>query len=76
MVSKSFGKVLPFMINICALDNGILHETENGRFMSWFFCLMALGPEDDVAEYYQQQVEMLEGFNEMDALAEHGFIPK
>lgn len=38
-------------------------------------CLMALGPEDNVAEYYQHQVEMLEGFNEMDALAERGFIP-
>ncbi|XP_037492316.1 metal tolerance protein 11 isoform X2 [Jatropha curcas] len=38
-------------------------------------CYGVLGPEDDVAEYYQQQVEMLEGFNEMDALAERGFIP-
>ncbi|KAK8480787.1 hypothetical protein V6N13_121816 [Hibiscus sabdariffa] len=38
-------------------------------------CLGVLGPEDNVAEYYQQQVEMLEGFNEMDALAERGFIP-
>lgn len=36
---------------------------------------MAAGPEDNVAEYYQQQVEMLEGFNEMDALAERGFVP-
>lgn len=36
---------------------------------------MASGPEDNVAEYYQQQVEMLEGFTEMDALAERGFIP-
>ncbi|XP_016717934.1 metal tolerance protein 11 isoform X2 [Gossypium hirsutum] len=36
---------------------------------------MRLSPEDNVAEYYQQQVEMLEGFNEMDALAERGFIP-
>ena len=36
---------------------------------------MATGPEDNVTEYYQQQVEMLEGFNEMDALAERGFIP-
>lgn len=33
------------------------------------------GPEDNVAEYYQQQVEMLEGFNEMDTLAERGFVP-
>ncbi|KAE8670715.1 Metal tolerance protein 11 [Hibiscus syriacus] len=39
-------------------------------------CLGVLGPEDNVAEYYQQQVEMLEGFNEMDALAERGFIPE
>lgn len=38
-------------------------------------CYGVLGPEDNVAEYYQQQVEMLEGFNEMDALAERGFIP-
>ncbi|XP_050211102.1 metal tolerance protein 11 [Mercurialis annua] len=38
-------------------------------------CLGVLRPEDDVAEYYQQQVEMLEGFTEMDALAERGFIP-
>jgi len=33
------------------------------------------GQEDNIAEYYQQQVEVLEGFNEMDALAERGFIP-
>jgi cation diffusion facilitator family transporter len=38
-------------------------------------CLCVSGPEDDVAEYYQQQVLMLEGFNEMDALAERGFLP-
>ncbi|KAF5959470.1 hypothetical protein HYC85_000679 [Camellia sinensis] len=31
--------------------------------------------EDSVAEFYQQQGEMLEGFNEMDALAERGFVP-
>ncbi|KAK2637539.1 hypothetical protein Ddye_032331 [Dipteronia dyeriana] len=39
-------------------------------------CLGVLGPDDNVAEYYQQQVEMLEGFNEMDALAERGFVPE
>ncbi|GFZ14871.1 cation efflux family protein [Actinidia rufa] len=38
-------------------------------------CLGVLGPDDFVANYYQQQVEMLEGFNEMDTLAERGFIP-
>jgi cation diffusion facilitator family transporter len=39
-------------------------------------CLGVLGSEDNVAEYYQQQTEMLEGFNEMDALAERGFLHK
>ncbi|KAL1819318.1 hypothetical protein ACET3Z_014187 [Daucus carota] len=39
-------------------------------------CLGVLGPEDNIAEYYQQQVEMLEGFNEMDALADRGFVPR
>ncbi|CAL0308308.1 unnamed protein product [Lupinus luteus] len=38
-------------------------------------CYGVLGEEDNVAEYYQQQVEVLEGFTEMDALAERGFIP-
>ncbi|KAL7228822.1 hypothetical protein ACSBR2_007497 [Camellia fascicularis] len=38
-------------------------------------CLGVLGSEDSVAEFYQQQGEMLEGFNEMDALAERGFVP-
>ncbi|KAG0540058.1 hypothetical protein BDA96_03G376100 [Sorghum bicolor] len=35
----------------------------------------AQGPEDVVAEYYQQQVEMLEGFSEMDTLTDRGFLP-
>ncbi|KAJ8631657.1 hypothetical protein MRB53_024980 [Persea americana] len=38
-------------------------------------CLGVLGSEDVVAEYYQQQVEMLTVFNEMDALTERGFLP-
>jgi len=37
--------------------------------------LVFSGPEDNVADYYQQQVEMLEGFTEMDELAERGFVP-
>jgi hypothetical protein len=28
-----------------------------------------------VAEYYQQQEEMLEGFTEMDTVAERGYFP-
>ncbi|RWV97237.1 hypothetical protein BHE74_00002699 [Ensete ventricosum] len=36
---------------------------------------MIIGTEDVVAEYYQQQEEMLEGFNEMDALTDRGFLP-
>lgn len=38
-------------------------------------CLGVLGPGDVIAEYYQQQVEMLEGFNEMDTLTDRGFLP-
>lgn len=38
-------------------------------------CLGVLSREDNIAVYYQQQVEMLEGFNEMDALADRGFVP-
>ncbi|URE24945.1 Metal tolerance protein [Musa troglodytarum] len=38
-------------------------------------CLGVLGTGDVVAEYYQQQEEMLEGFNEMDALTDRGFLP-
>ncbi|XVF83463.1 hypothetical protein PTKIN_Ptkin16aG0487900 [Pterospermum kingtungense] len=48
---------------------------ENKPPRSLHDCLGVSGPEDNVAEYYQQQVEMLESFNEMDALAERGFIP-
>jgi len=45
-------------------------------FLLIFFLLStAQGPEDVVAEYYQQQVEMLEGFNEMDTLTDRGFLP-
>ncbi|XP_073355098.1 metal tolerance protein 5 isoform X2 [Aegilops tauschii subsp. strangulata] len=35
----------------------------------------AQGPGDVVAEYYQQQLEMLEGFNEMDTLTDRGCLP-
>lgn len=48
------------------------------RDITWtpthLFCLMGSGPEDNVAEYYQQQAEMLEGFNEMDELTERGSL--
>ena len=49
------------------------------RDITWtpthLFCLMGSGPEDNVAEYYQQQAEMLEGFNEMDELTKRGSLP-
>lgn len=38
-------------------------------------CLGVLGSGDDVADYYQQQGEMLEGFTEMDTLTDRGFLP-
>lgn len=33
--------------------------------MFFFTCFKFSGPEDNVAEYYQHDVEMLEGFTEM-----------
>uniref|UniRef100_A0A0C9S452 TSA: Wollemia nobilis Ref_Wollemi_Transcript_14255_1709 transcribed RNA sequence n=1 Tax=Wollemia nobilis TaxID=56998 RepID=A0A0C9S452_9CONI len=38
-------------------------------------CFSVLGPGDGVAEYYQQQDEMIEGFTEMDVVSKHGFLP-
>ncbi|KAF6990508.1 hypothetical protein CFC21_007691 [Triticum aestivum] len=37
--------------------------------------VLAQGPGDVVAEYYQQQLEMLEGFDEMDTLTDRGCLP-
>ena len=51
-----------------------LEHKNNKPSCSLHDCFRVLGLEDNVAEYYQQQIEMLEGFNEMDALAERGFI--
>ncbi|KAH9604911.1 hypothetical protein KSS87_000818 [Heliosperma pusillum] len=50
-------------------------HNDNPSTTKFHTCLGLSGQEDDVAEYYQQQVEMLEGFSEMDALAERGFVP-
>lgn len=38
-------------------------------------CLGVLASEDEVAVYYQQQIDTLDGFTEMDALAERGYLP-
>ncbi|CAO1942194.1 unnamed protein product [Urochloa humidicola] len=53
------------------------HQQEKPPTGALHHCLgvLAQGPEDVVAEYYQQQVEMLEGFNEMDTLTDRGFLP-
>lgn len=45
----------------------------SAEYFRYFFLIV--GPGDVVAEYYQQQIEMLEGFNEMDTLADRGFLP-
>ncbi|AQK89478.1 Electron transfer flavoprotein subunit alpha mitochondrial [Zea mays] len=37
--------------------------------------LIAQGHENVAAEYYKQQVEMLEGFSEMDAFTYRAFLP-
>ncbi|KAM0829647.1 hypothetical protein ACQ4PT_066754 [Festuca glaucescens] len=37
--------------------------------------VLAQGPGDVLAEYYNQQLEMLEGFSEMDTLTDRGCLP-
>ncbi|AQK72040.1 hypothetical protein ZEAMMB73_Zm00001d016956 [Zea mays] len=37
--------------------------------------LIAQGRVNVAAEYYKQQVEMLEGFSEMGAFTDHAFLP-
>ncbi|RZC76855.1 hypothetical protein C5167_001018 [Papaver somniferum] len=53
------------------------HQGRRGTTNTQCFhkCLEVLAPEDVVATYYQQQVQMLDGFSEMDALTDHDFLP-
>ncbi|KAI3937978.1 hypothetical protein MKX01_027905 [Papaver californicum] len=48
------------------------HQGRRGTTNTQCFhkCLEVLAPEDVVATYYQQQVQMLDGFSEMDALTD------
>lgn len=75
-VRISFWEEVNYISNKFILNDGIcilLLPTEIWNDISK--SIHSSGQEDDIAEYYQQQVEVLEGFNEMDALAERGFIP-
>ncbi|GAV77068.1 Cation_efflux domain-containing protein [Cephalotus follicularis] len=74
LLGQSDNGDLSWRLNFEGLQLSTEH-TEKKPPRSLHHCLGVLGAEDNVAEYYQQQVEMLEGFNEMDALAERGFIP-
>ncbi|KAI3934095.1 hypothetical protein MKW92_025587 [Papaver armeniacum] len=53
------------------------HQGRRGTTNTQCFhkCLEVLAPEDVVATYYQQQVQMLDGFTEMDALTDRDFLP-
>ncbi|KAI3865767.1 hypothetical protein MKW98_013301 [Papaver atlanticum] len=53
------------------------HQGRRGTTNTQCFhkCLEVLAPEDVVATYYQQQVQMLDGFSEMDALTDRDFLP-
>lgn len=54
------------------LDPVNIVQSPNALFLT---LSAAQGSADDVAEYYQQQLEMLEGFTEMDTLTDRGFLP-
>lgn len=60
------------LLNAFTVRHGVFLK---GRIMTLCFSLVLTGQEDNIAEYYQQQVEMLEGFNEMDTLTDRGFVP-
>ncbi|XP_062231599.1 metal tolerance protein 5-like isoform X2 [Phragmites australis] len=56
----------PWRLNFDGFRRPEAHQEKPGRGLQ--DCL-------GVLEYYQQQWEMLEGFNEMDTLADRGFLP-
>lgn len=49
---------------------------KNWHHYRWLnFQFYFAGAEKGIDEYYRQQEEMLEGFEEMDTIAERGYMP-
>ncbi|XP_062180935.1 metal tolerance protein 5-like [Phragmites australis] len=65
----------PWRLNFDGFRRPEAHQEKPARGLQDCLGMLAQGPGDDVAEYYQQQLEMLECFNEMDTLTDRGFLP-
>uniref|UniRef100_A0A0A9B6Z2 Uncharacterized protein n=1 Tax=Arundo donax TaxID=35708 RepID=A0A0A9B6Z2_ARUDO len=65
----------PWRLNFDGFRRPEAQQEKPGRGLQDCLGVLAQGSGDVVAEYYQQQWEMLEGFNEMDTLTDRGFLP-
>ncbi|XP_066167164.1 metal tolerance protein 6 isoform X4 [Oryza sativa Japonica Group] len=65
----------PWRLNFDGLRRPEAHQEKPPRRFHDRLGGLVQSPGDDVAEYYQQQSELLEGFNEMDTLTDRGFLP-
>ncbi|TVU19706.1 hypothetical protein EJB05_35873, partial [Eragrostis curvula] len=65
----------PWRLNFDGFRRPEAQQDKPGRGLQDCLGVLAQGHGDVVAEYYQQQLEMLEGFNEMDTLTDRGFLP-
>ncbi|KAL6610349.1 hypothetical protein ACP70R_040318 [Stipagrostis hirtigluma subsp. patula] len=65
----------PWRLNFDGFRRPEAQQEKPARGLQDCLGVLAQGPGDVVAEYYQQQLEMLEGFNEMDTLTDRGFLP-
>jgi len=65
---------LPWRLNFEGFHLPKAEQDKPARWLHDCLGMLAQGPADDVAEYYQQQSELLECFNEMDTPTDHGFL--
>ncbi|KAK9154228.1 hypothetical protein Sjap_001708 [Stephania japonica] len=72
LLSESGGVDNSWRLKFDGIQRSEHQERRSNRFHR---CLGVLAPEDVVAEYYQQQEDMLVRFNEMDMLADRGSHP-
>ncbi|KAL5231362.1 hypothetical protein ABZP36_030138 [Zizania latifolia] len=65
----------PWRLNFDGFRRPAAHQVKPPRGLQDCLGVLVQSPGDVVAEYYQQQSEMLEWFNEMDTLTDRGFLP-
>ncbi|CAA6656840.1 unnamed protein product [Spirodela intermedia] len=73
LLPESGERKLPWRLNFEGFQRSEPAQEKHARGLH--YCLGVVGGADRIKDYYRQQVEMLEGFSEMDILADRGFIP-